>query len=278
MIVCGHSTVKAVDGGWKVHIDKKVGYALNLFPGQILFGAGEEGSRRLFLSPLRLNPHVQYFRIFLEDVRGSLATMTKLFSERGINILSGGAFGFGNIWVSEFIADFKGIDAIPENVINGIEGLGGFVTSREITELFPRAFELKTTYEVKTDSPDGMYLLLPSLPEGMMEGSTIHAVLKAWARVQALFIDFYSSESKLLKISAKIRDVPGSLDKLVGLLGTQVNLIAIDEQHHDEVSGKWNIYGVLVVGGLEELCEKARGMPNILRLDVEPLGWNGRGS
>lgn len=273
MIVCGHSTVEAMDGGWKARIDSEVGCALDLFPGQILFGASEEGSRRLFLSPLRLNPHVTYFRIFLEDIRGSLATMTKLFAERDINILSGGAFGFGNIWVSEFIADFKNVDATPESIMRGLEGLGGFVTSREITELFPRAFELQSTYEVKTDSSDGMYLLLPSLPEGMVKGSTIHAVLKAWANIQALFIDFYSSDNKLLKISAKIQDVPGSLNKLAGLLGTQVNLLAISEQHQDEVSGEWTIYGVLEIGGLDELRKKAGEMPNILRFDVEPLGW-----
>lgn len=271
MIICGHSKVKAVDGGWKVHIGKKVGYALDLFPGQILFGAGEEGSRRLFLSPLRLNPHVHYFRIFLEDIRGSLATMTKFFADKSINILSGGAFGFGNIWVSEFIADFKDIDATPETITNEIEDLGGFVTSREITELFPRPFELHSTYEIKTDDPNGMYLLLSSLPKGMVEGPPIYTVLKAWPRVQALFIDFYSSESKLLKISAKIRDVPGSLNKLAGLLKTQVNLIAIGEQHHDEVSGEWTIYGVLEIGGLDELRDKAMEISDILSIDVEPL-------
>ena len=275
MIVCGHSTVEFVDGEWKVGIDKKVGNVLDFFPGQILFGASEEGSKRLFLSSLRLNPHVSYFRIFLEDVRGSLATMTKLFSERGINILSGGAFGFGNIWVSEFIADFTDVDATPEALVGEIEGLGGFVTSREITELFPRAFALQSTYEVKSDSPDEMYILLPSLPKGMTGEATIHAVFKAWARVQTLFVDFFSSESKLMKISATIQDVPGSLNKLAELLGSQVNLIAIDEHHHDETSGKWSIYGMLKIGGVDELCEKARKMPNILRFDVESLGWGG---
>lgn len=274
MIVCSHSAVEAVDGGWKVHIDNKVGSALNLFPGQILFGAGDEGSNRLFLSSLRLNPDVSYFRIFLEDVRGSLAMITKLFVNRGINILSGGAFGFGNIWVSEFVADFKDVDETPDGIVDEIESLGGFVTSREITELFPRAFELKLTHEIKTDSSGEMYFLLPSLPEGIFERHSVYAVHKAWSRVQALFIDFFTSESKLVKISARIKDVPGSLSKLAGLLGTQVNLIAIDEQHHNEVSGEWNAYGVLEIGRLEEIREKAWELPNIIALDIKPLGWN----
>jgi hypothetical protein len=274
LIVCGHSEVKRTEGGWEVRIDELVGHALNLFPGQVLFGASDEGSRRTFLSPLKLNPHVSYFRVFLEDIRGSLASMTDLFSERGINILSGGAFGFGNIWVSEFIADFKGVDEGPEGIVNEIEGLGGFVTSREITELFPRAFELESTYELSSDD-DGLLLSMPELPEGLDSSTRLYAVLKAWPQVQALFLDFISSRDRLLKINAKISDVPGSLNKLAELLGSQVNLHAIHEQHHDEVSGEWTIYGVMEIGSVEELKGKARRAPTVLGFDVEPLGWEG---
>jgi len=272
MIVCGHSKLDYIDDGCKVRIDEKVGSALNLFSGQTLFGAHEGGFMRLFLSPLRLNPHVSYFRVFLEDVRGSLATMMSLFSDKGINILSGGAFGFGNIWVSEFIADFKEVEETSEYIVNEIESLGGFVTSREITELFPRAFELEETYEIKSDEK-GLYMLLPRIPEGVPVGSTIYAVLKAWPQVQAMFLDFSSPGSQLLKISAKINDIPGSLNKLTELLRTQVNLHAIHEQHHDEISGEWTIYGVMEVGSLEELKKKAKGVPSILAFEVEPLGW-----
>ena len=271
MIVCGHSKAERAEGGWKVRIDEKVGSALNLFPGQTLFGAHEGGSGRLFLSPLRLNPHVSYFRVFLEDVRGSLATMTRLFSERGINILSGGAFGFGNIWVSEFIADFKGLEETSEHVAGEIESMGGFVTSREITELFPRAFELEETYELMSDE-GGMYMLLPGIP-GAAGDSAAHAVLKAWPQVQAMFVDFSPPGSRLLRITARISDVPGSLNRLAELLGSQVNLHAIHEQHHDEVSGEWTIYGVMELGSPEELEERARGVPSILDLELEPLGW-----
>jgi hypothetical protein len=274
LIVCGHSEVKQTEGGWEVRIDELVGHALNLFPGQVLFGASDEGSRRIFLSPLKLNPHVSYFRVFLEDIRGSLASMTDLFSERGINILSGGAFGFGNIWVSEFIADFKGVDEGPEGIVNEIEGLGGFVTSREITELFPKAFELESTYQLRSDD-DGLLLSLPELPERLDASTRLYAVLKAWPQVQALFLDFISSRDRLLKITAKISDVPGSLNKLADLLGGQVNLHAIHEQHHDEVSGEWTIYGVMEIGSVEELKGKARRAPTVLRFDVEPLGWEG---
>jgi hypothetical protein len=275
VIVCGHSKVEVKEGMWKVRMDETVESALNLFPGQVLFGAREEGSDRFFLSPLRLNPHAIYFRVFLEDVRGSLAAMTEIFSEKGINLLSGGAFGFGNIWVSEFIADFKGVDVEPEAVVSEIEGLGGFVTPREITELFPRAFELASTFEIESDEPDGMYLMLPGYPQGTGTGNDMYAVLKAWPRVQALFIDFYSSTSGLVKITAKIRDVPGSLNELSSLLGSQVNLIAIHEQHHNETSGEWTIYGVLEIGGLDELRERTTDVSSIIELNVEPLGWDG---
>ena len=272
MIVCGHSILEKVDGGWKIRIDEKVGSALNLFSGQILFGAYEEGFGRLFLSSLRLNPHVSYFRVFLEDVRGSLATMTRFFSDKDINILSGSAFGFGNIWVSEFIADFKGVKETSENIVNEIESMGGFVTSREITELFPRAFELREAYEIKSDE-DGMYIHLYGIPERMSKGSTTLAILKAWPQIQAMFLDFISPESRLLKISAKINDVPGSLNKLAELLGAQVNLHAIHEQHHDEVSGEWTSYGALEVGSIEELKKKAKSIPSIITFDVESLEW-----
>ena len=275
MIVCGHSRVEERDGRWKVRIGEAVGSALNLFPGQVLFGAREEGSDRFFLSPLRLNPQTVYFRVFLEDVRGSLATMTEIFSGKGINLLSGGAFGFGNIWVSEFIADFKGVDVVPEAIVSEIEGLGGFVTSREITELFPRAFDLESTFRISSEDPDGMCLDLPSLRPEQAGRGVVYAVLKAWPHVQALFVDFYSSTVKLVRISAKIRDVPGSLNRLSSLLGSQVNMIAIHEQHHDETSGEWTIYGIMEIGGLDELREKARGVSTIIGLDIEPLGWDG---
>jgi hypothetical protein len=166
MIVCGHSTVEPAKEGWKVLIDEKVGDALSFFPGQTLFGVEEKGSQRLFISSLKLTPRTIYYRVFLEDVRGSLASMTALFSDRGVNILSGGAFGFGNIWVSEFIADFQGVDADPDAIAQEIMGMGGFVTSREITELFPRAFELTKTYRIEGSKEEGLYLHLPTLPGG----------------------------------------------------------------------------------------------------------------
>jgi hypothetical protein len=256
-----------------VYIDEDVGSALNLFTGQTIFGAAERGSRRLFFSPLRLNPQVSYFRVFLEDIRGSLSSITNLFSERNINILSSGAFGFGNIWVSEFLADFKSIDTNPEEIVNEIEAMGGFVVSREITELFPRAFELNTTYKIKSD--DGrMAIELHELPGGGTISNEFYAIQKAWPEVQALFLDFISSERNLLRISTRIKDVPGSLSRLAELLGTQVNMHAIHEQHHDEASGGWTIYGVLEIGTIEELKSRVKDVSTILDFIVEPLGWN----
>lgn len=278
MIVGDLSKVEVVDGGRRIRISGKISGALGLFKGQTLFGSCEEGSRRLFLSTIKLNPSVNYLRIFLEDIRGSLARITELFRANNINILSGGAFTFGNIWVSEFIVDFKGVDASPEDIISELEGLGGFVTSREITELFPRSFDLQSTFEISGDESEGKYLLLPSdLSEriGLAWESASYAVLNAWTRVKALYIGFYAPETKLLKISAKIRDIPGSLHRLADLLRTQVDLQAIDELHHDAVSGEWVSFGVLVMGGLDELREKAGKLPTILNFEVEALGWEG---
>ncbi len=272
MIVCGHSTVEPAEGGWKVLMDERVGDALSFFPGQTLFGVQEKDSKRLFISSLKLTPRVVYYRVFLEDVRGSLASMTALFSDRGVNILSGGAFGFGNIWISEFIADFQGVDADPDAVAEEIEGMGGFVTSREITELFPRAFELTETYRIEGSKEEGLYLHLPELPGGT-RGLGAHAILKAWPRIQTLFLDFYPKGEKLVKITAKLNDVPGSLNKLATLMGSQVDLHAIDELHHEVAAGVWTSYGKLMVGTLEEFRGKAKEMANIFSFDVEPLGW-----
>jgi len=272
MIVCGHSTVEPAEEGWKVLIDERVGDALSFFPGQTLFGVEEKGSKRLFLSSLKLTPQVTYYQVFLEDVRGSLSSMTALFSDRGVNILSGGAFGFGNIWISEFIADFQGVDADPDAIAEEIEGMGGFVTSREITELFPRAFELTETYRIEGSEEEGQYLRLPELPGGI-RGAGAHVILKAWPRIQVLFLDFYPEGEKLVKITAKLNDVPGSLNKLATLMGSQVNLHAIDELHHEVSAGVWTSYGKLMVGTLEELRGKAEEMANIFTFDVEPLGW-----
>ena len=273
MIVCSHSKVIEADGGWRVDLDDKIVGLLNLFKGQTLFGARPDGYTGLSLSTIRLNPMVSYFRVFMEDIRGSLAGVTELFSSKGINILSSGAFSLGNIWVSEYIADFKDMDATPEVVANDIEGMGGFVTSREITEFFPRAFELESTYDIKADERGGLYILLGEAPQGVAAGSESYAVLKGWAEVQALFVDFLPQGTKLVRIATKLSDVPGSLNKLASLLGTQVNMHAVDAQHHDEASGVWNIYGVLEIGSVEELVAKAEKAPTIQTFEVEPLGW-----
>jgi hypothetical protein len=279
MIVCDLSRIEKSGAGWKVGIGRKISGALGLFQGQTLFGSCEEGSMRVFLSTLRLNPAVNYFRMYLEDVRGSLAKVTEIIKDKKINILSGGAFSFGNLWVSEFILDFKGVEVSPEEISDAIEELGGFVTIRELTELFPRSFELDSVFQIEGNETEGLYLSLPddfSAKVGLTRKSALYAVLKAWPRVKALFIDFYTPETKLLKISARIRDIPGSLNALANVLKTHVDLQALDELHHDEVSGQWVIFGVLVIGELEELIEKAKELPTVLKFEAEPLGWKAR--
>ena len=269
MIVCGHSKVEPVDGGLRVSIDEKIAGALNLFPGQNLFGGSTPGSSRLSVSTMRLNPQVSYFRVFMEDVMGSLAGVTELFSSKGVNVLSSGAFGLGNIWVSEYIADFKGMDVTADDIVDELEALGGFVTSREITEFFPQSFELESTYQIKADE-GGMYLLIPESVGGAPGG---HAILKAWADIQALFIDFLPPGTRLVEISAMLNDIPGALNRLAAVVATQVNMHAVDAQHHEEATGLWMIYGVLQIGSLEELSSKAEVAPEILKFDVRTLGW-----
>jgi len=267
-----------VDDGRKIGISRKISGALGLFEGQTLFASHDEGSGQLLLSTVSLNPSVNYFRIYLEDVPGSLSKITEMLKDGNINILSGGAFSLGNLWLSEFILDFKEAEATPEDIIDELGVLGGFVTSREITELFPRSFDLQSTLEITGGGPEGLYLTIPgdfSAKRGMSWESASHAVMSAWPRVKALFIDFYQPGSKLLKISAKIRDVPGSLHALADVIRTQVDLQAIDELHHDAESGVWAAFGILLIGGLDELHRKATNLPTVIKFEAEPLGWNG---
>ncbi|MFP3950664.1 MAG: hypothetical protein ACLFVP_00745 [Candidatus Bathyarchaeia archaeon] len=253
-------------------IEEKIGYSLGLFEGQSLFGSSEKGTGRLFLSTIRLNPHVHYFRIFMDDVRGALSNITKLFADNSINILSGGGFGFGKIWVSEFIADFKGIEISPEKIVEGIESFGAFVTSREITELFPKSFNLDETYKIKRRGEE-LYISLKELPIEVTSNEPVHAILKSWPRIQALFIDFYTPENRLVRINARIKDVPGSFDKLAKFIASQVDSHAYSEQHHDENSGEWTIYGSLVLGEIDELLERSKEIDTIVGFDVKPMGW-----
>jgi len=272
MIICGHSIVESVDGGWRINIPPQVSKSLNLFPGQNIFGSDEEGSLRYFLSPIKLNPHVSYFRVFLEDIMGSLATTTSLFSEKGVNILNSAAFGFGNIWVSEYIADFSNVETSADAVAADLEALGGFVTSREITEYFPKAFSLEETYKLQEDA-NGLHFVLSTIPESLQSSQSSYAILKAWPEVQAIFLDFIAPGTKLLKITSMIDDVPGSLNKLTALLGSQVNLHAIHGQHHEADTGEWLIYGELKVGQLDELNNNAEKEATVIKFKAEPLGW-----
>jgi len=271
MIVCGHSKVEISGDVWRIEIPEKIRGVVGVFPGQTLFGAYEHNTGRLLVSPLRLTPTVSYFRMFLDDVRGSLAQVTKLFSDRDVNILSGGAFGFGNIWVSELLADFDK-DSTPDEITSEIQTMGGFVTSREITELFPRTFTLNTNYVV--EDADGKVKIASKLAGDTHIQRSGYAVLKAWPRIRAIFIDFFTPDTKLVHLSAKIKDVPGSLTSLTEMVGSQINMNAIDELHHDEQSGVWNAYGEIKMGEIKQLREKAAQLSNILKFEVNPLGWS----
>lgn len=267
MIVCGHSKVKITDKKWSIIIPEKQSGVSNIFEGQNLFGDIDNESGRLLLSPLRLTSTVNYFRMFLDDFRGGLAQVTKLFSQRDLNILSGGAFGFNNIWVAELMVDFGGSNISPDIIVSEISDMGGFVTSREITELFPTNFHLKDSYKVL--EVDGNLSIEGEKGENWRE--TQVAVIKSWPRIQAMFIDFFAEGSKLIHIKAVIDDSPGSLTKLTEVIGTQVNMNAIDEKHHDEVSGEWNAYGTLEVGTVKELKDKAEALQNVQSFHVTKL-------
>jgi hypothetical protein len=269
MIVCGHSAVELHDKGWTLDIPPKIAGSAGFFPGQTIFGFIEQESGRLLLSPLKLTSTVSYYRMFLDDVRGSLATVTRLFSDRKLNILSGGAFAFSNIWVSEFLVDFGGSGVSPDEITNELSGMGGFVTSREITELFPVSFNLSTIYKICEDM-EGLKLV-SSFPAESLIKRARYAVIKAWPRIRAVFIDFYPPESNLTHLSALIKDVPGSLTRFTETVGTQVNLNAIDELHHDEASSEWNAYGELVVGDVEELVMKVKNLDTVLKFSAQKL-------
>jgi hypothetical protein len=70
-----------------------------------------------------------------------------------------------------------------------------------------------------------------------------------------------------------LKDVPGSLNKLAELMGTQVDLHAVDSIHHEADSGVWTNYGLMKLGSLGELREKAEKLSNVFSFTVEPLGW-----
>ena len=267
MIVCGHSRVRNTDDKWSITIPEKQSGVSNIFKGQSLFGDIDNDSGRLLLSPIKLTSTVNYFRMFLDDFRGGLAKVTRLFSERGLNILSGGAFGFNNIWVAELVVDFKDSKISPDVIASEIGDMGGFVTSREITELFPTNFVLKDTYKVA--EVDGKLSIEGTKQEGWRESDI--AVIKSWPRIQAMFVDFFPKGSKLTHIQARLDDTPGSLMKMTEAIGTQVNMNAIDEKHHDEVSGEWNAYGTLEVGTVEELEDKLSALETVSSFKIEIL-------
>jgi len=185
--------------------------------------------------------------------------------------LSGGAFSFGNIWVSEIIADFHGTVVKPETILNEIREMGGFITMMEITELFPKRVNLNETYTVEENNEKELYIILKNPLNGI--GINGYAILKAWPQMQTLFLDIYPEGDKLVKITAKLMDVPGSLNKLTELISTQVDLHAIDAIHHEENSGVWTAYGLTKMGSLGELRMKTAEMSNIFSFNIEPLGW-----
>jgi hypothetical protein len=277
MIICDLSHVEDLYGGKGIRMTKKMTGALGLFKGQTVFVGADRESRRLIISTVKLNPEVSYFRTYLEDVPGSLAKITEIFKENRIGILTGGAFSFGNLWVSEFLLDFKGLNISPAEIKDRVARLGGFVASQELTELLPRSFDLEWSFQLNEDEKDEAYLMLPKSfcnRMGLTWSASSYAIMKAWPQVKTLFIDFCPPGAKLLRISAKMRDVPGSLYSLADTLRTQVDLQAIDELHYTETSGEWMIFALLLSGEISDLKKKVLALPNVIKLDIETPGWH----
>jgi hypothetical protein len=113
--------------------------------------------------------------------------------------------------------------------------------------------------------------VVSDIPIGAQFKRGKYAVIKAWPRINAVFIDFFPAESNLVRITARIKDEPGSLYKLSEAIGANVNLNAIDELHHDEVSGVWNAYGVLVLGDLDDLVSRARKLDTVVKFQAHLL-------
>ena len=269
MIVCEHLDITHSDNGWRLNIPAKTAGAIGIFPGQNLFSFLDHETGRMILSPLHLTSMTNYFRFYLNDIRGSLHNVTKIFSERGLNILSGGGFGFSNIWVSEFLVDFTGSDVKPETIMDEVSDLGGFVTNREITELFPMGFKLDSTFNAEK-AKDGVMVVSDKPAESKIKRSNI-GVVKAWPRLRAIFIDFFTPDTRLVHLQAKIKDQPGSLMALSEAISSYVNLGAIDEAHHAVASGEWNAYGELLKGTSEELESAATKLDSVINISVKNL-------
>jgi hypothetical protein len=269
MIVCEHLYVTHCEDGWELDVPRKTAGAIGIFPGQNLFSFIDHETGRMILSPLQLTSMTNYFRFYLNDVRGSLHQVTKVFSEHKLNILSGGGFGFSNIWVSEFLVDFSNSAVTSDTVLDEVGNLGGFVVNREITELFPLGFSLDTTFNAE-QGRDGIRVVSGRPAESLIRNSRV-GVVKAWPRLRALFIDFYTPDTKLVHIVAGIKDQPGSLMALSDVISSYVNLNAVDEAHHAVASGEWNAYGELVTGSIQELQSAASKLDNVLKFNVELL-------
>lgn len=269
MIICEHLYITHSKNGWGLNIPNKTAGAIGIFPGQNLFSDMDYETGRMIISPLHLTSTTNYFRFYLNDVRGSLHNLTRLFSDRGLNILSGGGFGFNNIWASEFLVDFSDSNISPDVIMDEVSDLGGFVTNREITELFPMGFNLDTTFNAE-EAEDGVKVISDKPAESLIKRSNV-GVVKAWPRLRALFIDFFTPNTKLVHIKARIKDQPGSLMALSNLISSYVNLSAIDEAHHAIASGEWNAYGELLTGTCKDLESTARKLDTIINFNAELL-------
>jgi hypothetical protein len=269
MIVCEHLRIIHKDNGWSLILPEKIAGSIGIFPGQNLFSYIDHETGRLLLSPLKLTSMTNYFRLYLDDVRGSLYKVTRVFSDRGLNILSGGAFGFSKIWVAEFLVDFADSGINPDEIVDEMRYLGGFVTSREITEIFPLGFNLESTFKA-IKHEEGIQVISNSPAEDIIRRSDI-GVVKAWPKIRAVFIDFFARETNLIHIRARIKDQPGSLVSLADVLRGHVNLNAVDEAHHAIASGEWNAYGEVVMGTIEDLKAKIDNLQTVISFEAKSL-------
>ncbi len=257
--------------------------SLRLFSGQTLFSCfdKEKDHRQLLLSPIKLNPTMNYFRVYINNERGILEKICEALNEYDVNIAGYGAFVLGNLAVFEITADFKNAKGSPDMIRTKLQEIGGVVIHRRLIELIPLFFNNQTviTVEKEGKNHDPIKEWSLNIPKSIASEVGINwneksfAIISNYSRIPALLVEFLLPNSPIVKLSANLVDQPGALFRLSNVLKDYIDIKASFQTLLDEKTEKYMAIGILIQGNTEGIKSALENLPQVKEFNIERIGW-----
>jgi len=269
----------------------------SIMDGQKLYMYLEEKTRKIFISTIRLDETLYFFRIPFIDIKGRLAQACQVFKDCGANIeksndVSLGTYALGQVWVTfpKKHTDLEEFENNFKKLLDQLEGMMPQSLKETTMRIQQTSFqERRLMFSIKPWSEihrievtiRGKRVSLPrdSLKLlGFEKNTSCPIILSLVDEFPVIVAQFFLKKDSLVRITLRIADRPGTLAESARILQPFVDIKASDKIVTE--SGKyseWRIYGLLnniSVAGmkatLEDIIKKSE-TPIVYLLDFRDL-------